>query len=552
MPTAPLIDENALDAFTRNRRLFISSGCVTPFCAFVLAAPSKLQLAALNHILKPFEPSEFAGSALVVLLKDLAATANEKILADVKSLKSRYDMIVAVGVPQKLIDATAARDLLAAAQSEKDLLKALWTLYSQSDFSLIVDDVVSLLRFTDPDESVSAPRKQDLLDLIFHAMYRDDTDVFWLAHLCLAKMWASFDDEMRQCVPQRGRFCFGFFFGCSLLSNCASRFSLIRIIRAFSEATVATWANTISLLARGQTTRRLLLQVIVDHLMNPHTAITEKQQAARCFSLLAKHIQTNLLADFIFKVLFHPIRKAAQNEVTEAIMASSEQQTEPLSPRRSDAAPQDELSLNLNFLPEKQAVPLHGPQACVVVEFGGDVDIGRSFVRLEYATSEQVFECTLGVLLVVLALCRSPSILREFIRSRVAPTIANICFDSLSWGRLPIKKVAEEILQLMDSSPDAADVRPQILASLGQKQARQAVDLRASKARVIELEEKVEMLHIELDELKRVVHSLAANLGKTRATPELKNLTKLMKRHGHRRTPVAFLFKKKKTVRETL
>lgn len=279
----------------------------------------------------------------------------------------------------------------------------------------------------------------------------------------------------------------------------------------------------------------MFLQVLIELLLNPHTAFTEKQQVAKCFCLLARHIKKSVLADFIFKVMFNPIRQAILQEnihiqlsrATDSLVSDSVAAT----PR-----PDSSLLLSPSLRPERGSFIMAGPQTKIVIDFGADINIERSHIILEYPTSEQVYECMLGTLLAVWAVCRSPFLLRELVWLRVAPSIINLCFESLGRARTAMRKTAEEILTTIDACPEAAEARPQILASLGVKQTKQATELRQTRKRVIELEGNLEAVQIEVEELRALLQKTIAAVGRGKNSPELKSLARVIKGMATRRT----------------
>jgi hypothetical protein len=299
----------------------------------------------------------------------------------------------------------------------------------------------------------------------------------------------------------------------------------------FSETTFSTCDNIITMLSRGQKTRQALTQALTEHLLNQSSSFAEKQQAAKCFALLAKHMNKSILADFIFKVMFHPVRAAALRDPasTGAFDGFNMGESSPSSPHQ--ILPSDSISL---IRPERGSFVLSGPQMRIFVDFGTDVNIERSSIQLEFPTTELINECMLGTVLAVWALCRSASILRELILLRIAPSIINLCFECLGRSRMAMRKIAEEILTMIDASPDAQEVRPQIIAALGLKQTKQASELRATRARVTELEETVESLQMDVDDLRSLVQTLATAVGKGKNSPELKSLARLLKRQMSR------------------
>jgi hypothetical protein len=195
--STPSLEESVLDFISANAHSFTKAGCVSLLSALVLASPSSLQKRWVNEILSRMDPSIFVSQpSLKATMMELSSqTASGTVGSEARKLRLRYELLDSTGTAPILTDSESAKKLLSAAQNEKDLLKALWSLHRQRDFSLIVDDIVERLRFAEAEGETA---QQDFLDLLFHCFYRDDTDVFWLAQLCFSRMWSSFDLELKQ------------------------------------------------------------------------------------------------------------------------------------------------------------------------------------------------------------------------------------------------------------------------------------------------------------------------------------------------------------------
>lgn len=239
------------------------------------------------------------------------------------------------------------------------------------------------------------------------------------------------------------------------------------------------------LLSASSTTRNEFAQFLLNTLLSSQD-YAEKSKAARLFTFISAHMNYNSLSQFIANCLVAPS--------TEFFEKSS----------------------NTIFINH------------------WTVDLSKSSVCIDFSDQEDIFSSVSGLLLLVHYLCKDNRFVASLLNTRVLGTIIKICFESMNWGIIEIRHIAEKIVHKLEKS--GINARPQIFSILGMNQSKQLKKISEQENKISSLEKNVDILLNEVNSLKKSLSKLSKKLNRsTSSSTSSKDETQepLRRRYSH-------------------